>query len=286
MHGQLSRLPPDNGGVTPMSERTETAVETTAPAIRAEVSRILNSEAFVRSRRMQRFLAFIVEETLAGRAEQIGEYAIGVAVFDRGEDFDPAVDPIVRNDARRLRLKLLEYYGQPQPRAIGQVVIDIPKGGYVPTFVGSQPREASDVVPTESPRRLAVLPFEVLSEAPDGAMYGRALCMSLTANLTSVHGLETVAHDYLREMPIREAASELRLSHIIQGCILRSRERCRIVVNLVHISNGTQLWAREYDFDNREILAAHAEVIRTVLPQVMSHLGLRQSQPTILAKAA
>lgn len=269
-----------------MSEHTETVVEIPAWAIRAQVSRILASAAFVRSCRMQRFLAFIVEETLAGRSDQLGEYTIGIAVFDRGEDFEPAVDPIVRNDARRLRLKLLEYYGQLQPRAADQVVIDIPKGGYVPTFLRSQPRETAHVAPLESPHRLAVLPFEILSPAPEGAMYGRALCMSLTANLTSLHGLETVAHDYLRGLPVREAASELGLSHVIHGNILRSRERCRIVVNLVDVSNGTQLWAREYDFDNSDMFAAHAEITRTVVPEVAAHLGLKQSRATVIARAA
>src|SRR5215471_7300465 len=79
-------------------------------AIRAQVARILASEGFVRCRRMQRFLEFVVEETLADRATELGEYAIGVSVFDRGQDFEPALDPIVRNDARRLRLKLAEHY--------------------------------------------------------------------------------------------------------------------------------------------------------------------------------
>lgn len=103
-------------------------------AVRDQLRRILGSEPFLRARRMQRFLEFVVEETLAGRADQLGEYGIGTAVFDRGPDFDPAVEPIVRNDARRLRAKLLEYYSQPQAWAADAVRIEIPKGGYVPVF--------------------------------------------------------------------------------------------------------------------------------------------------------
>ena len=74
--------------------------EIEAQAVRAQVARILASEGFARSPRMQRFLDFVVEETLAGRAAHLREYAIAVSVFDRGEDFEPALDPIVRNDAR------------------------------------------------------------------------------------------------------------------------------------------------------------------------------------------
>ncbi len=101
-------------------------------AVQDQLSKILRSDGFVHARRMRRFLAFIVEESLAGRADQLCEYSIGVTVFERGESFEPGLDPIVRNDARRLRQKLLEYYQC--CRAGDQVVIEVPKGGYAPVF--------------------------------------------------------------------------------------------------------------------------------------------------------
>jgi hypothetical protein len=101
--------------------------------VRIELSQILKSGGFVHAKRMQRFLQFVVEETLAGRAHEICEYSIGISVFERKESFDPGLDPIVRNDARRLRQKLLEYYHERYKEA-DEVVIEVPKGGYVPTF--------------------------------------------------------------------------------------------------------------------------------------------------------
>jgi hypothetical protein len=102
-------------------------------AVRRQLSLILQSEGFIHADRMKRFLEFVVEKRLAGRCDELGEYGIGVAVFGRGESFCPAVDPIVRNDARRLRQKLLEYY-QGRHGAQHQVIIEIPKGTYVPIF--------------------------------------------------------------------------------------------------------------------------------------------------------
>jgi TolB-like protein len=255
--------------------------------IRAQVRQIVASDTFARSPRMRRFLEFIVEETLAGRSDQLGEYSIGIAVFDRGDDFEPAVDPIVRNDARRLRFKLLEYYRQGSHRA-GSVLIEIPKGAYVPIFLPMHACKAETLlpVPSDSPRRLAVLPFDVLSIESNGALYGRALCMSLTASLTNLHGLEAVAHGYLREQTIRETASELRLSHIIHGSVLNSSDRCRVIVNLIHMPNGTQLWAREFDFDNGEMLMLQSEITRSVLTEVTSRLGLHRPHTAELSLAA
>jgi hypothetical protein len=94
---------------------------------------------------MRRFLEFVVEETLAGRASQVCEYSVAISVFERDESFSPGLNPIVRNDARRLRQKLLEYYHRPAPEHADQIIIDIPKGGYVPVF-----RPASEVRPASA----------------------------------------------------------------------------------------------------------------------------------------
>jgi len=99
-------------------------------AVREELDRLLKSPLFTQSRRRQRFLEYIVNETLAGRGERLKGYNVGVEVFDRPETFDPAIDPIVRIEAARLREKLREYYdtvGLKDP-----VRIDLPKGTYTP----------------------------------------------------------------------------------------------------------------------------------------------------------
>ncbi len=95
------------------------------------LSVIAASPAFVRSGRMIRFLDYIVNESLSLKAE-VSERQIAEAVFDRGVDWDPKLDPIVRIEARRLRTKLDQFYRENAPAA--EVVISIPKGGYLATF--------------------------------------------------------------------------------------------------------------------------------------------------------
>jgi eukaryotic-like serine/threonine-protein kinase len=100
--------------------------------VRAELERILTSRVFWHAEGLNRFLRYIVEETLAGRGDAIKEYALGFAVFDRGASFDPKVDTIVRVQARRLRAKLAEFYDK-NGRA-GALAIELPKGAYIPVF--------------------------------------------------------------------------------------------------------------------------------------------------------
>src|SRR3954471_2106486 len=76
----------------------------------AQLDRILSSKAFRQADRLKRFLTFTVNETLAGRGEQLKEFVIGVEVFSKGPSFDPRSDPIVRVQARRLRAQLARYY--------------------------------------------------------------------------------------------------------------------------------------------------------------------------------
>ncbi|HXE14514.1 MAG TPA: hypothetical protein VN633_20475 [Bryobacteraceae bacterium] len=132
-------LPMASGELLTSLRAAQRSVELPPDIIRVQLARILKSDGFVRAQRMRRFLGFIVEETLAGRSGELCEYSIGMSVFGRNESFEPGLDPIVRNDARRLRQKLLEYYQQARRKGDSDVVIDMPKGSYVPVFKrGSQ----------------------------------------------------------------------------------------------------------------------------------------------------
>ncbi len=108
-------------------------------AVREELRKIVASAGFTATERTRKLLEFLVAEALAGRGSRIKAYCIGTGVFGRPESFDPQKDPIVRIEAARLRRELEHYYltdGIDDP-----IVIDIPKGGYVPRFI---PRAASD----------------------------------------------------------------------------------------------------------------------------------------------
>jgi Tol biopolymer transport system component len=72
-----------------------------------------------------------VEETLEGRASEIKEYVIGVAVYRKRHDFDPRIDSTVRVEASRLRRKLATFYEEEGKH--DAIIISVPKGGYVPT---------------------------------------------------------------------------------------------------------------------------------------------------------
>lgn len=93
------------------------------------------------------------------------EYTLGVEVFDRGADFDPRLDPIVRVEASRLRGRLLKYYEA--AGAETDLRIELPRGAYIPAFrreISREPPEPPPVPiaePAPTPKAKRVWPLVV-----------------------------------------------------------------------------------------------------------------------------
>ncbi len=117
-----------------MTHTLHAEIDTPAPAdSRLElVERIVASPSFVKSPRLCNLLTYICNLSLQGRADEINEINIGVALFGRAPDYDPSVDGIVRSHASRLRQRLEQYFseeGRSEP-----IRLSIPKGAYLPEF--------------------------------------------------------------------------------------------------------------------------------------------------------
>lgn len=115
-----------------LSKDAPTARTPTESEIREQLARIRSSSAFDAPERAKRFLTYVVEEALHGRADRIKAYSIAIEVFGRDATFDAQNDPVVRIEAGRVRRALEHYYlqaGQKDP-----IRFTVPKGGYVPVF--------------------------------------------------------------------------------------------------------------------------------------------------------
>ncbi|WP_213806459.1 hypothetical protein [Granulicella sp. dw_53] len=95
---------------------------------------------------------------ISNRADAINEQRIGIEVYGRSPNYDPAVDGIVRSHATRLRQKLESYFST--EGAHEAMRIEIPRGGYVPRFY---------TLESEAPRAAeACAEEDALEERPSG----------------------------------------------------------------------------------------------------------------------
>ncbi len=128
-------------------ELTKVSPMDTGPSddiVRKEVAELSACRALQRSPQLQRMLAYLVEEALAGRGDRIKAFNIAVDVFGRKNSFDASTDPIVRVQAGRLRSALEHHYANEGRQSA--IRIELPKGGYVPTFTVRALEEDSNLV--------------------------------------------------------------------------------------------------------------------------------------------
>lgn len=95
---------------------------------KALVERILASESFHKSGRSRQLLQYLSEHHFGGRPDAIHETRIGAELFERGRDFDPSADSIVRASMRQLRQRLAEFYES--TGATEHWELSIPRGEY------------------------------------------------------------------------------------------------------------------------------------------------------------
>jgi hypothetical protein len=98
----------------------------------SELKRVLDSRYFAKAPKRRRFLEFTSGQVFLGEDSKLNEYLIGVEVYDRGEDFNPQQDPIVRVQAHEIRRVLKNYYQEEGKNSL--VRVELHPGHYAPVF--------------------------------------------------------------------------------------------------------------------------------------------------------
>jgi hypothetical protein len=266
-------------------------VETQEDAVRQALRTLLSANELKISERNKRFLAYVVEEMLAGRASRIKAYTIGVDVFGRAGDFDPAIDPIVRIEATRLRTALAAYYESTETTISIRIVM--PPGGYTPIFerapTSHSPATTAASAETPSPRSerrlspIVVLDCGELSRECVGAARLAPLVGSVAEHLK-----EAGVRVFVRPTSDRKAAAKAvremlqrpHAAYVLDLGLCESSENGRYYWSLMDLSTGEILAARarhdRLDGDALERVARSAAL--AVASSVKSRtIGLRST---------
>ncbi len=225
--------------------------------IRSALRRVTSQAPFAQSHRLSKFLSYIVEETLAGRSEKIGGYAVGLDVFEKPEDFDPRIDTNVRVEASRMRRRLGDYYrdaGVEDP-----VEIIVPKGSYVPEFkYRSGQLACAPAAPSDAPRpqdhrpSIAVLPFNTHSSKFDDQFFADGLTEETIANLARFKELSvfsrTTSSKLVREgLDVRQVHKELGADFVVEGSVRKSERLVRVTVQLIDAAADVHVLSEKFE---------------------------------------
>lgn len=257
-------------------------------AIRGQLDRILASPEFHATDKMRGFLRFVVEEKLAGRSHRLKGYTVAVEVFGRSEDFDATNDPIVRIQAGRLRRALERYYlvaGRLDP-----ILIDIPKGRYVPRFTVQKLAERAH--DTDAPAAavedqflagptLAVVPLEDLARDPEQQFLSIGLTNELVTELNRFQDIVVISCDRDpggtgpgADRSDQGGVPDARF--VLRGTVRSDPHNFKVSMHLTDAMDGRQLWAEAYThpLEAGRFIATQEEIARNVVAAVASEYGI------------
>jgi len=249
-------------------------------AVREQLRRLVASPELVHSEALAKLLRFVVEETLQGRGDQLKETRLGLEVFARPPAaYDAAIDPIVRVQMGRLRARLHRYYGG--GGLADPVVIEIPKGGYVPSFrrrtAGPDPAAGADRSDW-SEHRIAVLPFADMSAGPRRDYFGDGLTEELIHRLARDRRLQVVARTSSFQFKgqardVREIGRLLGAGKIVEGSVRQAGTRVRVTVQLINAVNGCHVWSERYEREIDDLFAIHDEIAQSIHEALAAQLA-------------
>jgi serine/threonine-protein kinase len=235
---------------------------------------------------MARFLRLAVERSLAGKPDDLKEYAIGLEVFDRPASYDPRVDPIVRVEARRLRAKLQAYYDT-DGRA-DTVRFEFHPGSYAPEF-----RFAGDAPPGSarpgSTQGIAVLPFANLSPNPDDSYFSDGLTEELIHALTKFSGIRVVAWTSAMRMrgaeqDFAEVRRQLNVAHALTGSVRIAGPKLRVRAQFIDTATGVYLWSETFERQIEDVFAIQEEIAQAIVRTL--HVQLAHGTESAVAARA
>ena len=244
-----------------------------------ELQRIGASSTFENKPVMQKLLAYLVNEFLEGRSDQISGFSIGVDVFARAQSADPTSTALVRNNALRLRRLLETYYlgeGKTDP-----VRINIPRGKYVPEIAANDRSALAESgfdnvqVPTA-----AVLPFRNLSIDPDLDFAALGLSQELSDALACYQDVRVIgmtsrdAYDDAT-LSLTDEFKDKKIQYLVDGDLRRHGQKIRIGIRLLDVLSGGQIWSSHYalNLEEHDLFEVQEQIARRVASSVGGDYG-------------
>jgi serine/threonine-protein kinase len=256
-----------------------------AAEVRAALEKILASAGFRNSDRMRRFLRITVERTLDGATDQLKEFSLGHDVFDRGDQYDPRTDSIVRVEARRLRKKLRAYYeGE---GLLDKLVIQFLPGKYVPSFsVAAPPTAAAAPESLLDPKTVAVLPFSNLSSDPEQNYFCDGISEDIIDALSTVHDLRVLGRGatFMLRDPAqdpRAVGALLSAGTVVEGSVRKAGGMLRVSARLIDTRTGHVRWSTTVDRPETDVFAIKDEIATAITATLCDQLtdGVRLPSP-------
>jgi TolB-like protein/DNA-binding winged helix-turn-helix (wHTH) protein/Flp pilus assembly protein TadD len=139
-------------------------------------------------------------------------------------------------------------------------------------------------------RSLAVLPLKNLSGDASQDYFADGMTDELITHLGQINTLRVISRTSAMTYkgdpkPLAEIARELNVEAVVEGSVLRSGERVRIIAQLIQLPADTHIWAQSYEGDIRDTLALQSRVARSIAEQIRGTLKPQEQAALEKSKA-
>ena len=128
-----------------------------------------------------------------------------------------------------------------------------------------------------SEKSIAVLPFENLGEQKENTSFSDGLQDDILTRLAKITDLKVISRssvmEYRGKRNIREIGNALRVSHVLEGSVVRSGTRLHMNTQLIDTRTDTHVWVEQYDRDVNDLFAIQAEIAQKVAQHLHAKLS-------------
>ena len=125
--------------------------------------------------------------------------------------------------------------------------------------------------PAKSERpSICVLPFANMSGDPEQEYFSDGISEDIITDLSKISALHVVSRNTAftfkgKAVDVGQVASQLKVSHVVEGSVRKAAGRVRITAQLIDGADDSHLWAERYDRDLNDIFAIQDEISRAIV---------------------
>jgi len=124
-----------------------------------------------------------------------------------------------------------------------------------------------------SDKSIAVLPFENMSSDPEQEYFSEGMAEEILNSLSHLKDLKVAGRTSSfqfkgKNIDLLEVGEKLQVRTVLEGSVRKQGNRIRIMVQLINVEDGFQLWSEKYDRDLDDIFAIQDEIALTITEQL------------------
>ena len=142
----------------------------------------------------------------------------------------------------------------------------------IASLTGGPATAAAAALTTETtPQKVSicVLPFENMSGDPEQEYFSDGISEDIITDLSKISALSVIARNTAfrfkgKEIDVKAVATELGVTHVLEGSVRKAGTRVRITAQLIDGRAGDHLWAERYDRELTDIFDIQDEISKAI----------------------